>query len=246
MKQYIEIFCGFCFFIIVWVEYLFDEVKCCFYKNWYKFKKKVFIKYVKKYFENSGVFIICEFECIKKYCIVVCVFVYIQICKIFFKQKKVYFMEIQINGGFVVDKVEFGYGFFEKFVFIDIIFEKDEMIDVIVVIKGYGFSGVIVRWGIKKFFCKIYKGFCKVVCIGVWYFFYVQWIVVCVGQMGYYYCILVNYKVYCIGKGDVDDNVVIEIDVIKKIIILYVDFFLVKFEEFKINRLQYGWFCLLW
>ena len=40
-------------------------------------------------------------------------------------------MEIQVNGGTVAQKVDFGYGFFT-------VFQKDEMIDIIGVMKSKG------------------------------------------------------------------------------------------------------------
>lgn len=108
------------------------------------------------------------------------------------------------------------------------------MIDVIGVIKGYGFKGVIYRWGIKKLFRKIYKGLRKVVCIGVWYLVRVLYSVVRVGQFGYYYRIEVNKKIYRIGRGIyikdgkvIKNNVSIEYDLIDKFIIFMVSFFIV-------------------
>lgn len=52
-------------------------------------------------------------------------------------------MEIQINGGSIADKVDFGYKLFEKEVKIDSVFNQNEMIDVIGVTKGKGTQGVI-------------------------------------------------------------------------------------------------------
>ena len=63
------------------------------------------------------------------------------------KQKKAHLMEIQVNGGSVAEKVDFGNGLFEKPVEIGSIFEKDEMIDCIAGTKGLGFLGVTRRWG---------------------------------------------------------------------------------------------------
>ncbi|KAI9161660.1 hypothetical protein LWI28_019473 [Acer negundo] len=47
------------------------------------------------------------------------------------KQKKAHLMEIQVNGGDVAKKVEYAYSFFEKHLPIDVVFQKDEMIDII-------------------------------------------------------------------------------------------------------------------
>merc|ERR1712093_898773 len=96
----------------VWVEHLSDEVKRRFYKNWYRSKKKAFTKYAKKHSESSGSSITRELERIKKYCTVVRVLAHTQIRKTPLKQKKAHLMEIQVNGGSIADKVEFGNGLF--------------------------------------------------------------------------------------------------------------------------------------
>jgi large subunit ribosomal protein L3e len=206
----------------VWAEHLSDEVKRRFYKNWYKSKKKAFTRYAKKHSENSGASITREIERIKKYCTVVRVLAHTQVRKTPLKQKKAHLMEVQINGGSVADKVEFGYGLFEKPVSIDSIFEQDEMIDVIAITKGHGYSGVTARWGTKKLPRKTHKGLRKVACIGAWHPSHVQWTVARAGQMGYHHRTSVNHKVYRIGKGDAEDNAATEIDVTKKKITPYV------------------------
>jgi len=205
----------------VWAEHLSDEVKRRFYKNWYKSKKKAFTKYAKKHSENKGS-ITREIERIKKYCTVVRVLAHTQIRKTPLKQKKAHLMEIQVNGGSVADKVEFGHGLFEKPVSIDTIFEQDEVIDVIAVTKGHGYNGVTARWGTKKLPRKTHKGLRKVACIGAWHPSHVQWTVARSGQMGYHHRTSVNHKVYRIGKGDADDNAATELDVTKKRITPYV------------------------
>ncbi|RAL64132.1 hypothetical protein DID88_003320 [Monilinia fructigena] len=154
----------------VWAEHLSDEVKRRFYKNWYKSKKKAFTKYAKKHSENSG-------------------------SKTPLKQKKAHLMEIQVNGGSVAEKVDFASGLFEKPVEIGSIFEQDEMIDVIAVTKGHGFSGVTSRWGTKKLPRKTHKGL-----------------------HGYHHRTSCNHKVYRIGRGDDPNNAATEFDVSKKAI----------------------------
>lgn len=49
----------------------------------------------------------------------------------------------------MAQKVDFAYGYFEKEVKVDSVFNQNEMIDVIGVTKGKGFQGVIKRWGVK-------------------------------------------------------------------------------------------------
>ncbi|PQE17787.1 60S ribosomal L3 protein [Rutstroemia sp. NJR-2017a BVV2] len=202
----------------VWAEHLSDEVKRRFYKNWYKSKKKAFTKYAKKHSENSGASITRELERIKKYCTVVRVLAHTQIRKTPLKQKKAHLMEIQVNGGSVADKVDFASGLFEKPVEIGSIFEQDEMIDVIAVTKGHGFTGVTARWGTKKLPRKTHKGLRKVACIGAWHPAHVQWTVARAGQDGYHHRTSCNHKVYRIGRGDDPNNAATEFDVSKKAI----------------------------
>jgi len=200
----------------VWAEHLSDEVKRRFYKNWYRSKKKAFTKYAKKHSESSGSSITRELERIKKYCTVVRVLAHTQISKTPLKQKKAHLMEIQVNGGSIADKVGFAHGLFEKPVEISTIFEQDEMIDVIAVTKGHGFSGVTSRWGTKKLPRKTHKGLRKVACIGAWHPAHVQWTVARAGQDGYHHRTSVNHKVYRIGKGDDEGNASTDFDVSKK------------------------------
>ncbi|KAF2442501.1 60S ribosomal protein-like protein L3 [Karstenula rhodostoma CBS 690.94] len=200
----------------VWAEHLSDEVKRRFYKNWYKSKKKAFTKYAKKHSENSGQSITRELERIKKYCQVVRVLAHTQISKTPLKQKKAHLMEIQINGGSIADKVQFGHGLFEKPIEITSIFEDNEMVDVIAVTKGHGYNGVTSRWGTKKLPRKTHKGLRKVACIGAWHPSHVQWTVARAGQMGYHHRTSVNHKIYRIGKGTDEGNASTDFDVSKK------------------------------
>ncbi|KAJ4153126.1 hypothetical protein LMH87_009630 [Akanthomyces muscarius] len=200
----------------VWAEHLSDELKRRFYKNWYKSKKKAFTKYAKKHSESSGSSIARELERMKKYCTVVRVLAHTQIRKTPLKQKKAHLMEIQLNGGSIADKVDFGKELFEKPVSIDSIFEQDEMIDVIAVTKGHGFTGVTARWGTKKLPRKTHKGLRKVACIGAWHPNHVQWTVARAGQDGYHHRTSVNHKVYRIGKAGAEDSASTEMDITKK------------------------------
>lgn len=200
----------------VWAEHLSDEIKRRFYKNWYKSKKKAFTKYPKKHSDNSGASVTRELERMKKYCTVVRVLAHTQISKTPLKQKKAHLMEIQVNGGSVTDKVDFGKGLFEKPVEIGSVFEQDEMIDAIAVTKGHGYQGVTSRWGTKKLPRKTHKGLRKVACIGAWHPSHVQWTVGRAGQMGYHHRTQPNLKIYRVGKGEDAGNASTEFDVSKK------------------------------
>ncbi|KAF8466231.1 putative 60S ribosomal protein L3 [Kalaharituber pfeilii] len=200
----------------VWAEHLSEEVRRRFYKNWYKSKKKAFTKYAKKYSEGNQAPITRELERIKKYCAVVRILAHTQIRKTPLKQKKAHLMEIQVNGGKVADKVDYAKGLFEKEITIDSIFETNEMIDVIAVTKGHGFSGVTSRWGTKKLPRKTHKGLRKVACIGAWHPAHVQWTVARAGQDGYHHRTSINHKIYRVGKGDDEANASTEFDVTRK------------------------------
>ncbi|KAI7508703.1 60S ribosomal protein [Hortaea werneckii] len=200
----------------VWAEHLSDELKRRFYKNWYKSKKKAFTKYAKKHAEEGGKNITRDLERMKKYCTTIRVLAHSQVSKTPLSQKKAHLMEVQINGGSIADKVDFGHGLFEKPVEIDSIFEQDEMIDCIAITKGHGYQGVTSRWGTKKLPRKTHKGLRKVACIGAWHPSHVQWTVARAGQMGYHHRTSVNHKVYRIGKGSDEGNASTDFDVSKK------------------------------
>merc|ERR1712176_1612419 len=72
-----------------------------------------------------------DLERMKKYCTTIRVLAHSQVSKTPLSQKKAHLMEVQINGGSIADKVDFGHGLFEKPVEIGSIFEQDEMIDCI-------------------------------------------------------------------------------------------------------------------
>jgi len=185
----------------VWAQHLGDEVLRRFYKNWYKSKKKAFTKYAKKYTENKEKTIDRELNKIKKYCSVVRVIAHTQIRKVRLGQKKAHIMEIQVNGGTIVQKVDFAVGLFEKKVPVDSVFNENQMIDVIGVTKGKGYQGVVSRWGVRKLPRKTHKGLRKVACIGAWHPSRVSFAVARAGQKGYFHRTELNKKIYKIGKG---------------------------------------------
>lgn len=208
----------------VWAEHLSEEVRRRFYKNWYKSKKKAFTRYAKKYTEGAAP-INQELKRIERYCPVIRILAHTQVRKTPLKQKKAHLMEIQVNGGSPADKVNFAKSLFEKEINIDSIFEMNEMIDVIAVTKGHGFSGVTSRWGTKKLPRKTHKGLRKVACIGAWHPAHVQWSVARAGQDGYHHRTSCNHKIYRIGKGDNEANASTEFDVTKKKIVGLIPFF---------------------
>lgn len=116
------------------------------------------------------------------------------------KQKKAHLMEIQVNGGDVSQKVDYAYGFFEKQIPVDAVFQKDEMIDIIGVTKGKGYEGVVTRWGVTRLPRKTHRGLRKVACIGAWHPARVSFTVARAGQNGYHHRTEMNKKIYKLGK----------------------------------------------
>lgn len=70
------------------------------------------------------------------------------------RQKKAHIMEIQVNGGTVVDKVKWAREHLEKPVPVSSVFAPDEMIDLIGVTKGHGYKGQYVQ--MKKVLNKLF------------------------------------------------------------------------------------------
>lgn len=129
------------------------------------------------------------------------------------KQKKAHLMEIQVNGGTIAQKVDFAYGFFEKQVPIDAVFQKDEMIDIIGVTKGKGYEGVVTRWGVTRLPRKTHRGLRKVACIGAWHPARVSYTVARAGQNGYHHRTEMNKKIYKLGKtGQENHTAITEFD----------------------------------
>jgi len=163
-------------------------------------QKKAFTKYQERSEQNKDENIDAELNKMKKYCTVIRVIAHTQISKLNLRQRKGHVMEIQINGGSVEDKVNFAKEKLEKEIFVDDIFEQNEMIDTLGVTKGKGFEGVTQRWGVRKLPRKTHKGLRKVACIGAWHPPNVRWTVPRAGQFGYYHRTEINKKVYRIGK----------------------------------------------
>jgi len=186
----------------VWAQHLSEDVRRRFYKNWYRSKKKQFTRYALLYGEKyKSRTIDKELERIRRKCVVVRLLVHTQIRKLNLRQKKAHLMEIQINGGTIADKVEFGVGLFEKPIPVDSVFEENEMIDIIGITKGKGFEGVTTRWGTTRLPRKTHKGLRKVACIGAWHPSRVQWSVPRAGQNGYHHRTEINKKIYRIAVG---------------------------------------------
>jgi large subunit ribosomal protein L3e len=215
---YIETTRGLRTLTTVWAGHLSDEVKRRFYKNWYRSKRKAFTKYAKKFSEAKEKTVDKELAKIKKFATVVRVLAHTQISKIHQRTKKAHLMEIQVNGGSIAEKVDFGVSLFEKPVTIDSIFSTSEMIDAIGITRGHGFKGVTSRWGTRRLPRKTHKGLRKVGCIGAWHPPRVAWSVPRAGQKGYFHRCELNKKVYRLGKAGKKDAGGTEYDLTEKAI----------------------------
>jgi len=183
----------------VWAQHLSESIKRRFYKNWYRSKKKAFERYSARVADSKD--IETELARMKKYCQVIRVLAHTQIKLVKLRQKKADLMEIQINGGDVAAKVDYGYGLFEKKVPVKTVFSQNEMIDVIGVTIGKGFEGVIARYGVTRLARKTHRGLRKVACIGCWHPARVQFGVPRAGQDGYHHRTEMNKKIYRIGDA---------------------------------------------
>jgi large subunit ribosomal protein L3e len=187
----------------VWTNHLDVGTMRRFYKNWMNSKKKAFTNYQSENSKNPKK-IETQLNRIKKYCTVVRAIAHTQqnLMKNL-RQKKNNIFEIQINGGKdSAAKVDFGYGFFDKDLKIDQVFNENEIIDVIGITRGKGFAGVMKRFGVRHLQKKSHRGYRKVGCIGAWHPARVAWTVARAGQLGYHHRTELNKKIYRIGKGE--------------------------------------------
>jgi len=184
----------------VWAEHLEEQVKRRFYKNWYRSKKKAFDRYAAKV-ANDKKDLEHELSRMTKFCTVIRVLAHTQIRKLKLRQKKAHLLEIQINGGTVAQKVEHGRSLFEKKVPVNSVFNQNEMIDVIGVNKGHGYTGVVKRWGVAKLPRKTHRGLRKVACVGAWHPARIRYSVARHGQAGYHHRTEINKKIYRVGAA---------------------------------------------
>jgi large subunit ribosomal protein L3e len=191
-------------FRTIWSSTVFPEqFKRNFYKNWFKSKKKAFRKREKtdeknKFFSIKDQKI--KFQ-IKKFCPIIRCIAFSKISSTGLKTKKAPILEIQINGGNTLQKINFLEKISEKEVSISDIFQAREMIDVIGITKGKGFQGVIKRWGVTKLPRKTHRGARKVACVGSWHPSRVSFRVPRAGQTGFHHRTQINLQIYRVGKA---------------------------------------------
>jgi len=186
----------------VWAQHLPDQFKRCYYKHWTKSKKKAFTKYQQSLMEEKGKkYYEKDIQKLKRYCAVIRVIAIAQVKLLRIGQKKAQVMEIQVNGGTIEQKVEFGLKLFESAIPVDTVFQQSEVVDCIGVTRGHGFEGVIHRWGVTRLPRKTHKGLRKVACIGAWHPSRVGYTVPRAGQHGFHHRVDPNKKIYKIGKS---------------------------------------------
>ena len=199
-------------FKTIWSDKLSEGFRRNYYKNWYKSKKKAFSSY-----KSRDEFLMVEnLNKIKKYCSTIRLIAASKVKDIGLKLKKSKILEIQINGGSLLEKIVFSEKLLGKKIPIDSIFSQNEMIDVIGITKGKGFEGVITRWGVTKLPRKTHRGSRKVACVGSWHPTRVSYTVPRAGQNGFHHRTQINSKIYKIGKGSDNANGSTENDVDKK------------------------------
>ncbi|XP_007938354.1 60S ribosomal protein L3-like [Orycteropus afer afer] len=199
---YVETPQGLWTFKTVFAEHISDECKRRFYKNWHKSKKKAFTKYCKKWQDEDGKKQLeKDFSSMKKYCQVILIISHIQMRLLPLCQKKAHLMEIQLNGGTVVEKLDWAWERLEEQEPVSQVFGQDEMIDVTRVTKGKGYKGVTSCCHTKKLLHKTHRGLHKVACIGAWHPDRVAFSVAHSGQKSYHHCTEINKKIYKIGQG---------------------------------------------
>jgi len=185
----------------VWTGHLDDALKRRFYKNWYRSKRKAFDRYAARVADEKNKSMDEELGRMKKHCSVIRVLAHTQIKKIRQRQKKAHLMEIQINGGTVEQKVDWGRSLFESNIPVDSVFNPNDMIDCIGVTKGKGVKGVIKRFGARRLQRKTHRGNRKVACIGAWHPARVNRTIARAGQHGYHHRTEINKKIYRIGAA---------------------------------------------
>jgi len=192
----------------VWADHIPRSVKRVFVKNWYKSKKRAFAKHDKniedptyKAKQQAALARLRKHAC----AIRVLAAAQPKMCPRL-KQKKAHVMEIQVNGGTIEEKVDFGFKLFETAIRVDTVFKESEMLDVIGVSKGHGFEGVIHRWGVTRLPRKTHKGLRKVACIGAWHPARVGYSVPRAGQNGFHHRVEMNKKIFRLGKSQEEDK----------------------------------------
>jgi len=186
----------------IFAEHLGEECRRRFYKNWHRSKKRAFVNASKKWQDRVGKMVIRkDIALLKRRADNIRVIVHTQQKMLRKRQKKADIMEVQLNGGTMVEKVDWAVKHLEKQIPVADVFRQNEMIDMIGASKGHGRKGVTSRWHCKKLPRKTHKGLRKVACIGAWHPSRIQTTVARAGQKGYHHRTEINKKVYRVGQA---------------------------------------------
>ena len=201
-----------------WASFVSVEVKRCFYKTWYQSKaKKAFGSLEQK---NKDGEMTKRIDALKKESSVVRVIAHTQMNKLHIGQKKAHIIEIQVNGGDVAAKVDYAVSLLEKEIPITSVFAEGDLVDTIGVGKGFGWEGVIHRFGTNRLQNNTHRGRRKVACIGPWNPMRVLWTVARYGQRGCHHRTEMNKRIYRIGaaekEGQVNESGSTQFDLTKK------------------------------
>lgn len=196
-----------------WAGFVDEAVKRRYYKNYYKVKKatkassgtKVVRAFSSLKKKVDGGEMEQRVEKIKNESDFVRLIVATQPKLVDLGAKKAEVLEVQINGGTIAAKVEFGRSKFEQQVRVSDVFQTGENVDLVSVGKGRGWEGVIHRFGAKLLQKKTHRGRRKVACIGPWNPRRVSWAVARAGNNGFRKRTEIGkrlYRVFTRGPGD--------------------------------------------
>lgn len=169
-------------------------------------------RFKRRYSRSKSFKISSKFECskenldvLKNDCDVIRILVHTQVNLLpGIKTRKAHIGEIQLNGGTIEEKVDFAMEKLGKEIGIRDVFSEQELIDVMGVTKGKGFTGTVKRFGTRILPRKSNKGKRKVGCIGAWHPAGVLRTVARAGQKGFHRRTQQNKKIYMINNGSVE------------------------------------------
>jgi len=180
-----------------WASFVSNEMKRCYYKNWYQSKARKAFGSLEEEIKQGTMD--KRMEKITKEATVVRLIAHTQMNTLNLGQRKSHIIEIQINGGDIAAKVAFAKSLFEKKINVSDVFAEGEQVDTIGVGKGFGWEGVIHRYGTKRLQKKTHRGRRKVACIGPWNPKRVMWTVARYGQRGCHHRTELNKRIYRMG-----------------------------------------------
>ncbi|KAK2104300.1 60S ribosomal protein L3 [Saguinus oedipus] len=183
-------------FKTIFTEHFSEECKRHFYKNWYKSKRKTFMKYCKKQQDEDGKKQWEKDFSSVKYCQVIRISAHTQTHLLPLRQKVA-----PPDGGTMAEKLDWACERLQQQLTVNQVFGQDEMIDIIGMTNGKGYKGVTSCWHTKKMPRETHRSLSKVACTGAWHPACVAFSVTCAGQKGYHHHTEINKKICKIGQG---------------------------------------------